>query len=110
MADDKDKRIGELEDELKRRNERIAELRDEVDDLRKRQDRMREHVEESQRVIETWCDTFDIQLTDGGWTWKPFWDEHLRIVDKHNAVITKYNALVRDWNAHLADVRRVSPG
>ena len=66
---------------------------------------MREHVEESQRVIETWCDTFDMQLTDGGWTWKPFWDEHLRIVDKHNVVISKYNALVRDWNAHLADVK-----
>jgi chromosome segregation ATPase len=100
--DEKDKRIGELEDELKRKKERIGELRDEVDDLRDRLGRMREHLEESQRITESWCETFDMQLTDGGWTWEPFWDEQNQLVDDYNALLARFNALVRDWNTHIA--------
>jgi hypothetical protein len=106
MADDKNKRIGELEDQLKRSRERIAELRDELDELRERQDRMREHVEESDRVIESWCETFGMELTDDSiWTWKPFWDEYDRDIRDYNALLNKYNALVRDWNTFIAHAK-----
>ena len=106
MADDKDRRIGELEDELKRRNERISELKDEIDELRETQDRLREHIEESRTITESWCETFDMELTaDNCWTWKPFWNEHSQIIDKHNALVARFNALVRDWNRHIADAK-----
>ena len=106
MADDKDKRIGELEDELKRRDERIAELRNEVDELRETQDRLREHLEEGRAITESWCETFDMELTaDNCWTWKPFWNEHNKIIDEHNALVARFNALVRDWNTHIADAK-----
>jgi hypothetical protein len=102
MADDKDKRVGDLEDELKRRNAWIAELKDEVDELRETQDRLREHIEESRAITENWCETFDMELTDDGWTWKPFWEEYDRHIRDYNALLAMYNALVRDWNAHIA--------
>ena len=106
MADDKDKRIGELEDELKRSKERIAELKDEVDELRETQDHMREHVEEGDRVIESWRETLNMELnSDNCWTWKPFWNEHNQIIDEHNALVARFNALVRDWNTHIADAK-----
>jgi uncharacterized coiled-coil protein SlyX len=101
--DEKDKRIGELEDELMRRNERISELRDEVDELRDKITRMRDHVEEGRAITESWCETFDMKLTeDNCWTWKPFWDEHYQLIDDYNALVDRFNALVRDWNTHIA--------
>jgi hypothetical protein len=34
-------------------------------------------------VLESWRETFDMEMTDdGAWTWKPFWEDHWRIVDK----------------------------
>jgi hypothetical protein len=34
-------------------------------------------------VLESWRETFDMEMTDDGvWTWKPFWEDHWRIVDK----------------------------
>jgi hypothetical protein len=28
-------------------------------------------------------ETFDMEMTDDGtWTWKPFWEDHWRIIDK----------------------------
>ena len=95
-----------MEDALKRRDERIAELKDEVDELRETQDRLREHIEESRTITESWCETFDMELTaDNCWTWKPFWNEYSRIIDKHNALVARFNALVRDWNKHIADAK-----
>jgi hypothetical protein len=38
-------------------------------------------------------------LTDDNcWTWKPFWNEHNKLVDD-------YNALVRDWNKYIWTAR-----
>jgi hypothetical protein len=34
-------------------------------------------------VLKSWRETFDMEMTDdGAWTWKPFWEDHWRIVDK----------------------------
>ena len=34
-------------------------------------------------VLKSWRETFDMVMTDDGtWTWKPFWEDHWRIVDK----------------------------
>jgi uncharacterized coiled-coil DUF342 family protein len=88
-------RVGELQDELKRRDERIAELHQEIDELRDLLNRMEESVDDSANVIERWKEAFDMAETESGsWTWKPFWDERKALVDK-------FNDLVRQWNKYL---------
>ena len=51
---------------------RIAELRDGIDELRDLVRRMTEDVEDADNVFEQWRETFDMKLTDNGWTWKLF--------------------------------------
>ena len=97
------KRIGELEDEIAHRDRRIVELRQEIDDLRDRVRRMEENVEDSANVIESWKETFDMEQTDDGWTWKPFWEQHHKLIED-------YNALVRQWNKYLPILRRQNVG
>jgi predicted nucleic acid-binding Zn-ribbon protein len=85
--DDKRRRIGELEDVIKQRDQRIGELRDEVDELRELVTRLRDRSEEYDSSIEQWCEAFDMEMTeDGSWTWKPFLDEHNKLVDDYNAI------------------------
>jgi uncharacterized coiled-coil protein SlyX len=86
-------RIGELEDELKAKDRRIEELRAEIDEQRATISKLCEHAEDYHNSIESWCETFDMVMTeDGTWSWKPWWNEHNKLIDK-------WNALVRDWNA-----------
>src|SRR5215467_2205732 len=92
--------IGELQDEIKARDRRLEELREEVDELRELTNQLREHVEEADEITESWCETFDMVLTDDGcWTWAPFWDEH-------NKTIDDYNELVDDWNKYAVPLLR----
>jgi chromosome segregation ATPase len=70
-------------DELRQRDRRIAELRDEIDELRDLVRRMTEDVEDADNVLEQWRETFDMKLTDNGWTWKPFWDEYAKLHEKY---------------------------
>lgn len=93
MADD-NKRIGELEDQIKHRDRRISELREEIDELRDLVQRQRENVEDAANVLQGWKDTFDMEEVEGGWTWKPFWE-------RHNNIIEKYNKLVQQWNKYV---------
>jgi hypothetical protein len=83
--------VGALQDEIKQLKRRLEEQRAEIDELRDLNRRLVEHLEDADRITEAWCETFDMEMTDGGWTWKPFWDAH-------NALIDDYNALVRKWN------------
>jgi hypothetical protein len=53
-------------DELRQRDRRIAELRQELSELNDLVQRMREHAEDYVASIESWCDTFDMELTDDG--------------------------------------------
>lgn len=85
MAKDDKRRIGELEDELKRRDRRIEELRREADEQRDLITRLREHTEDYLNCMERWKETFGMTITeDGSWTWEPFWDEHNALIDDYN--------------------------
>jgi hypothetical protein len=91
----KQRTIGELEDEIKHRDRRIEELRGELDEERELVRKLRENAEEYRESIESWCESFGMEMTDDGqWSWKPFWDENKKLIDD-------YNALVRDWNRFL---------
>jgi hypothetical protein len=87
--------IGALEDEIKRRDERIEELRQELDEQRDLIRRMEENVEDASNTIDSWAEAFGmVQTDDGAWTWEPFWEERLKMIDN-------YNALVRNWNKYV---------
>ena len=94
------KTIGELEDELKRKDQRIEELREEIDEQRELIQRLREHAEDYQRSMESWCETFDMEVNENGmWKWKAFWGEY-------NKLIEDYNKLVRVLNQYLPLINR----
>jgi hypothetical protein len=87
--------VGELEDELKRRDERIEELRQEIDEQRDLIQRMEENVDDARGVIERWCEAFQMTQTESGaWSWEPFWDQH-------NDLVARWNDLVRHWNKYV---------
>jgi uncharacterized coiled-coil protein SlyX len=94
MADDLERRISELEDQLKQRDRRIEELRQEIDEQRDLIQRLRENAENYTNCMEAWRDAFGMELTDGGWTLKPFLNQYQKILDD-------YGALIRDWNKYL---------
>jgi hypothetical protein len=92
--------VGELQDELKRKDERIEELRQEIDEQRELIERLRNHAEDYSQCIESWCEAFEMEMTDdGGWTWQP-WREN------HNKIVDDYNDLVRRWNKYLPLINR----
>jgi hypothetical protein len=89
------KTVGELQDELKHKDERIEELRQEIDEQGELIQRLREHAEDYDNCMERWKETFQMTMTDdGSWTWNPFWKEHFKTIDD-------YNALVRNWNKYV---------
>jgi Helix-turn-helix domain of resolvase len=100
MADD-NKRIGELEDEIKHRDRRISEPREEVDELRDLVERQRENVEDAASVIEHWEETFEMVLTEGGWSWGPFWEKHNKLIDAYQDLVQKFNKYVHLFNSRL---------
>jgi DNA repair exonuclease SbcCD ATPase subunit len=100
-------RVGELQDEIKRRDERIEELRQEIDELRDLVRRMEEHVEDADAVIERWKESFDMEQTaSGNWTWKPFWEEHDKTIDAHNDLVRKWNKYLPVINGRTQPVGR----
>jgi hypothetical protein len=94
MPDDNERRIDQLQDEIKQRDRRIVELREEIDDLRDLVRRMEENVEDADNTIERWAETFGMVLTDDGWTWKLFWEEHNQIIDEYNNLVARWNRFV----------------
>jgi hypothetical protein len=105
-GEDDHRRIGELEDHIKRKDERIAELRDEVDELRDLITRLRDRSDEYDSNIEQWCEAFGMEITEGGWTWKPFWDEHNKLIDDYDALVRQWNACVPFLNKQQRNVGR----
>jgi uncharacterized coiled-coil protein SlyX len=98
----KDRRIGELEDTLKRRDRRIEELREEIDEQRVLIEELRENAEDYVNTMERWKETFDMTLTDDGcWTWKPFWDKYADNLDDYNALVRRHNDLVGRYNRYV---------
>ena len=98
--------VGELQDELKRRDERIAELRDEVDEDRLLLTRMREQIEDCNQMIERWCEAFGLELTDGKWTNKPWIEASIKQAEDYRALQRNWNRFIVDYNAVVADRHR----
>jgi uncharacterized coiled-coil protein SlyX len=101
------KRIGELEDELKARDRRIEELRSELDEQRDLVRRMEEQVEDADNVIESWVETFGMEMTtDGAWTWQPFWQEHHKLVDRCTELTHLWNKYEPRLRGELRNIGR----
>lgn len=95
-------RVGELLDELKRRDERIGELRDEIDEMRDLIRRQREHIEEDTNYLEGFITTFGLTLDeDGKYINKDFIKHHVEFADQVVEWIDKYNRLVGRFNKLL---------
>jgi hypothetical protein len=86
--------IGELEDEIKHLKQRLEDVRKDLDDERDLVRRLRESTEGCDAIIESWCEAFDMEMTDDGWTWKPFLDQHNRLCDDYNELVKKWNRYV----------------
>jgi hypothetical protein len=85
---------GWFRDQLRQRDREIAELKIEKDEQADLIRRFSEHAEDYNSSLERWQEVFRMVLTDGGWTWEPFWKDHWELVDE-------YSALVRQWNRML---------
>jgi hypothetical protein len=94
MADDNERKIGELQDAVKHRDRHIQDLKREIDESRDLVRRLEENVEDCDNVLESWRDTFQMVQTDDGWSWKPFWNEHNALIDKHNELVNRWNRFV----------------
>jgi predicted RNase H-like nuclease (RuvC/YqgF family) len=95
MANDStERRISELEDEIKHRDRRISEQRGEIDELRDLVKRMEENVEDAGNIMESWREAFGIELVEDRWTWKPFRDEVYQLVNKYTDLTRRWNKLV----------------
>jgi hypothetical protein len=92
-TDDYDQREdpGWFRDELRGRDRVISELRSELDEANDLLRKFSDHADDYNTTLENWRETFDMVLTDEGWSWAPFWD-------KHNDLVDRYNNLVRRWN------------
>lgn len=85
---------GWFRDELRRRDEQIAELRSELDEANDLVQRLRENAEDYTACIESWCETFGMELTDKGWKWQPFWEEYAQLRERHHDLIKRWNKAV----------------
>ena len=100
---DHERRIAELEDELKQRGARIAELTDERDRQGVLINEMDEHVEDVNAMINRWIEAFSmVQNNRGEWSWgdtimqmyDALWDRYTELRAKWNKLVPEYNAVV----------------
>lgn len=97
---DADRRIVELEDELKARDRRITELKQELDEQRDLVHRMSEHVCECSDQTEAWIAAFDMVLDDkGDWVWSNAFVEGYEWLQKYVELTRKWNKFVPEYNA-----------
>lgn len=98
--------LGWFRDQLRQRDRLIADLRREQDEAADLIRRLREHAEDYVASIESWRETFDMELTDDGWSWKPFWDKHWMLVGDWNDLVKRWNKAVPILDAGMQDVGR----
>ncbi len=94
-------RVEELEVDLGHRDEQIKELREERRRAVDLVDEMRDNIEDSNALIDSWIEAFDLELGDGGYSW----NRH-RLVDQYSDLLEKHNKLVREWNKFIRDYNR----
>src|SRR6266446_901298 len=102
-SDEAERRIGQLEDELKQRDRRIDELKREVDKLEAKNEEMREHVQTSNEMTEQWIEAFEMVLGDDGkWSWNGFVTAYENMFEEWVALKAKWNKFVPKYNAVIA--------
>jgi hypothetical protein len=100
--------VAKLKGELRQRDERIKELIAERDRETALAQELRERLEENRAVLESWIESFSMELDDrGNWDWHPF-------VARFEARELAYNELLKKWNRFVprynAIVAPRSPG
>src|SRR5258708_20796126 len=116
MAQGKDRRIGELEDKLKRAEERIKELKADLDEANKLVEEEREFVEDADAMIEQGIGGFDMVLDDNGsWTWpedeevkflNEGWDRYQELQRKWNKFVPEYNGIIYRLSGRMREIGR----
>ena len=95
----KSERVGQLEDQLKARDQRIGELHIEVDELRDLVRRFEEQDEDEIHAIESWVEALRCERADDGtWSLGPWWEAHKERVEKHKALVREWNQYVEEFN------------
>jgi hypothetical protein len=101
------KRIGELEDTLKDKNDLILTLRREVDELRDLTRRMEEQVEDADALIDSWIEAFNMTLNDDGkYVYAEWMNDAIEIRERYTKLRREWNKFVPLYNAAVADARR----
>jgi hypothetical protein len=102
-----ERRIGELEDELKNAKQRIDSLKTDFDALAKLVAEMDEHLNEERETRERWCDAFDMVLNDKGeWDWSDWLKQRHEAWEKWDALRKDWNRFVGEYNSVVAPRRR----
>jgi hypothetical protein len=101
------KRIGELEDKLKDKNDLVLTLRREVDASRDLVRRMEEQVEDADALIDSWIEAFDMALNDDGkYVYAGWMNDAIEIRERYTKLRREWNKFVPLYNAAVADARR----
>jgi hypothetical protein len=95
-------RIEELEVDLRYRDDQIKELRQDNSRASDLVAEMREHVEDGNALIESWIESFGMQLNEDG---KYSFGREL-LLDQHSKLLETHSKLLRQWNKFVGDYNR----
>ena len=94
-------RVEELETDLRRRDETIKELREEAGRVGELLNRMRDQVEDSDSLIESWIEFFEMELVEDS-MWR-FDESKSRLLDNYCSLSEDHQKLIRDWNRFTSE-------
>jgi DNA-binding CsgD family transcriptional regulator len=100
-------RISELEVDLRSRDEKLRLARLEVNEARNVVDQMRERIEDSDALLDTCIEVFQMyQDDDGVWMFDSrqteIWNDYAALLEQHNKLIREWNKFVGDYNRTVA--------
>ena len=104
---DKDKRIQELEELLRRRDERITELLQERDRERETVAKLRDFFDDRNGLIDQWIEAFNMVPNENGdWSLSEYHRDCDEIVEKYLKLQRDWNRFVKEYNAIVAPTKR----
>jgi len=98
-ADRLERRIGELEDELKAAKERIDSLKTDVDAQAKLIAEMDDHLDDENAFRDRWIDD------KSDWDWNPWLMGRSEIFERYDALRKDWNKFVGEYNSIVAPRR-----
>ena len=103
----KDKRIQELEELLRRRDERITELLQERDRERETVAKLRDFFDDRNGLIDQWIEAFNMVPNENGdWSLSEYHRDCDEIVEKYLKLQRDWNRFVKEYNAIVAPTKR----